>query len=81
MLEWGLKNLKKTLLREKCPNTEFFLILIFLYSVRIQENTDQIKLRIWTPFTQYDRPNLQSCMALDVELFHAIKHVKLPDMS
>ena len=34
-------------LREKCPNTEFFLVPIFLYSVRIQENTDQKKLRIW----------------------------------
>ena len=32
-------------LREKCPNTEFFL-------VRIRENTDQKKLRIWTFFTQ-----------------------------
>ena len=28
-------------LREKCPNTEFFLVRFFLYSVRIQENTDQ----------------------------------------
>ena len=32
-------------LREKSSNTEFFL-------VRIQENTDQKKLRIWTLFTQ-----------------------------
>ena len=41
-------------LREKCPNTEFFLVRIFLYSVQIQENTDQKKLRIhiWTLFTQ-----------------------------
>ena len=31
-------------LREKCPNTELFL-------VRIQENTDQKKLRIWTLFS------------------------------
>ena len=28
-------------LREKCPNTDFFLVRIFLYSVRIQEKTDQ----------------------------------------
>ena len=28
-------------LREKCPNTELFLVLSALYSVRIQENTDQ----------------------------------------
>ena len=40
-------------LREKCPNTEFFLVSIFLYSVRIQENTDQKKLRIWTLFTHW----------------------------
>ena len=40
-------------LREKCPNTEFFLVRILLYSVRIQENADQKKLRIWTLFTQW----------------------------
>ena len=28
-------------LREKCPNTELFLVLIFVYSDRIQQNTDQ----------------------------------------
>ena len=28
-------------LREECPNTELFLVRIFLYSVRIQDNTDQ----------------------------------------
>ena len=28
-------------LREKCPNTELFLVRIFLYSVQIQKNTDQ----------------------------------------
>ena len=39
---------KDLALREKCPNTEFFLVYIFLYllrkspySVRIQENTDE----------------------------------------
>ena len=32
-------------LREKCPNTELFL-------VRMRENTDQKLLRIWTLFTQ-----------------------------
>ena len=35
----------KMQLREKCPNTEFFL-------VRIQEKADQKKLRICTLFTQ-----------------------------
>ena len=39
-------------IREKCPKTELFLVRIFLYSVRIQGNTDQKKLRIWTLFTQ-----------------------------
>ena len=39
-------------LREKCPNMEIFLFYIFLYSVQIQENIDQKKLRIWTLFTQ-----------------------------
>ena len=33
----------KETLREKCP-----------YSVRIQENTDQKQLRIWTLFTQWE---------------------------
>ena len=36
-------------LREKCPNTEFFLVR---KSGRIQENTDQKKVRIWTLITQ-----------------------------
>ena len=31
-------------LREKCPITEFFLVRIFLYSVWIQENTNQKNL-------------------------------------
>ena len=37
---------------EKCPNTEFFLARIFLYSVRMQEITDQKKLCIQALFTQ-----------------------------
>ena len=28
-------------LREKCPNTELFLVRIFLYSVTNTENADQ----------------------------------------
>ena len=43
-----------TTLREKRPNREFFLVRIFLYSVQIQENTDQKKLSIWKFFTQCD---------------------------
>ena len=38
-------------LREKCPNTELFLVRIFVYSVQIQENTDQKQHGIWTLFT------------------------------
>ena len=34
-------NVLKPTLREKCPNRELFLVLIFLYSVQIQENRDQ----------------------------------------
>ena len=36
----------KLALREKSPNTEFFLVRIFLYLDWIQENVDQKKLRI-----------------------------------
>ena len=39
-------------LRKMCPNTEFFLVHIFPYSVQIRENTDQEKLCIWTFFAQ-----------------------------
>ena len=54
------KNIK---LLEKCPYTEFFLVRIFLYSllckspysVWVQDNTDQKKLRIWTFFKQCHR--------------------------
>ena len=47
--ELGTRN---SSLREKCPNTEVFLVGIFLYFPVIQENTDQKKLRIWTLSTQ-----------------------------
>ena len=43
---------QNTSLHERCPNTEFFLVHIFLYSVRIQEYAYQKKLRIWTLLTQ-----------------------------
>ena len=49
--QWKVRNNERDLiivyevtnlsLREKCPNTECFLFRIFVYSVRIQENTDQ----------------------------------------
>ena len=38
MFDWVL-NMSLSL-REKCPNTELFLVRILLYSARIQENTD-----------------------------------------
>ena len=47
---WVWIILAKLALREMCPNTEVFLVRIFLYSVRIKE--DQKKLRIWTLFPQ-----------------------------
>ena len=40
-------------LREKYPNTKFFLVRVFSYSDRIRENTDHKKLYIWTLFTQW----------------------------
>ena len=42
---WVLLKLFKLILREKCPSTKLFL-------VRIQENTDQKWLCIWTLLTQ-----------------------------
>ena len=42
-------------LREKCPNTEFFLVRIFLYSARILENKEQKKLGIWGLSTQCEQ--------------------------
>ena len=47
----------KPSLHEKCPNAEFLLARIFLYSVRIQQNTKQKKLRILTFFTECMPPN------------------------
>ena len=32
---------RKIALRKKCPNVELFLVRIFLYSVRVEENIDQ----------------------------------------
>ena len=53
-------------LRENYQNTEFFLVHTFFiwteygdllrkspYSIRIQKNMDQEKLRIWTLLTQF----------------------------
>ena len=52
-------------LRKKCSNTEFFL-------VRIQENTDQKKLRIWTKYQEHKRTNIfdYSFYTLPVQLTH-----------
>ena len=40
-------------LRENCPNTELFLVRVFLYLDWIQENTDQKQFRNWTLLTQF----------------------------
>ena len=60
---WSFSSHESVTLCEKCPSTEFFLVRVFPrsrishirispYSVRMRENTDQKKLRIWTLFTQ-----------------------------
>ena len=46
--------LAKHPLREKCPNTELFLVRIFLYSVRIQENTARNN-SVFGPFSRSGR--------------------------
>ena len=63
-------------LRGKCPNTEFFLVRIFLHSVRIQENTDQKQLRIWTVFTQWQKGGIvpsQISVKNHINLFRTIR--------
>ena len=64
-------------LREKCLDIELFLIRIFLYSVRIQENMDQKQLRILTFFTQCQRSSstryLQICLLIFAKSFSQIK--------
>ena len=75
-------------LREKCPNTECFLVRIFLYlvsllyfpkspySVQIQENTDQKKLYLNTFHAVLDfvqRPALiQNCILNYFHPFYSI---------
>ena len=49
-------------LRKKCPNTEFFLVRIFLYS-------DQKKLRIWTFLN-----SVKLLKRLRVDFSHLNKH-------
>ena len=44
--KWCLK-WKYASLREKRPNTEFFLVRIFPYSAQMRENTDQKKTASW----------------------------------
>ena len=57
------------LLREKCPNTEFFL-------VRMRENMDQKKLRIWKIFRQcvviYPIASSESSQTYEIEFFAKI---------
>ena len=76
----------------KVSNTEFFLVRIFPhsdwiqeirsispYSVRMRENTNQKKLRIWTHFTQWETYR-ELCQTSKMEPFansHLIFHNKL----
>ena len=67
-LLWTLWNLSISQHCAKiCHNTEFFLILIFLYSVQVRVNTDQKNLHIWTLFTQFKL--LSTAMFLSYLLF------------
>ena len=50
--KWS-KSFSKHIFRENCPNREFLLVRIFSYSIRIRENMDQKKLRIWILFTKW----------------------------
>ena len=52
MINMLYEHIESITLREKRPNAKLFLVRIFLYSVRIQENKDQKKLRIWTFLVQ-----------------------------
>ena len=52
LFDWIISRSCLLPLREKFPNTEFFLVRIFLNPVRIRGNTNQKKLRIWPLFTR-----------------------------
>ena len=69
--------LLRNALREKCPNTEFFLVRIFphsdqirrdTYSVRMWENMDQKKVRISILFTQWMWGDIYSNLHTQVRL-------------
>ena len=79
---------------ENCSNTEFFLVLIFPYSVRTQEKTDQKNFFIWKLFTQWEKiamPQIASinsesstfsgCPTFDVALPVSFFHVTLSRVS
>ena len=72
-------------LREKCSNTELFLVRIFLYSdwiskspfsIQIQENTDQKWLLIWTLFAQCRSMSASSSISQDQEMIKGIGKLK-----
>ena len=79
---------------ENCSNTEFFLVLIFPYSVRTQEKTDQKNFFIWKLSTQWKKiamPQIASinsesstfsgCPTFDVALPVSFFHVTLSRVS
>ena len=60
--------------------TEFFLVRIFTYSVRIRENTDQKKPRIWTLFTQcmsYMGPKIWGLLPKEMKQVTNLKEFKV----
>ena len=73
-------------LHEKCPNTKFFLVRISphldwirrdTYSVWMQENTDQKKLRIWTLFTQCYIIH-RRILTIKINLLYIVRHGGFP---
>ena len=64
----------------KVSITEFFLVRIFTYSVRIRENTDQKKPRIWTLFTQcmsYMGPKIWGLLPKEMKQVTNLKEFKV----
>ena len=71
---WKRQNTKGSIKKHtawKIPNTEFFLVRIFLYSDWVQENTDRKKPRIWTVSMQ-----LQPFLNRGSKKFYSLHHKK-----
>ena len=84
ILDWVLNNLLSIPRCENCPNAEFYCSVFSCirteygdlrskspYSVRIQKNTDQKKLRIWTFFTHCTK-RLGKCFFAFCSIVHKV---------